>query len=86
MKSALIVLAVIVVVAFVVFAVWTVGFKRIAKEIGRPTPEEARVKLERAEEKAAAETTTEVEKVNDASNDELLRRAREYINRGLHGK
>jgi hypothetical protein len=86
MKAALIALAVIVVIAVALFVVWTVGFKRMARDIGRPTPEEARVKIDKAEAKANAETQAEVKKVHDATIEETLRRAREYINRGMHGK
>lgn len=86
MKAALIVLAVIVVIATAFFVIWTIGFKRMASDIGKPTPEEARVKIDRAEAKATAETQAEVEKVNNATTEETLRSARDYVRRGLHGK
>lgn len=86
MKAALIALAVIVVIAVALFVVWTVGFKRMARDIGRPTPEEARVKIDKAEAQANAETQAEVKKVHDATIEETLRRARDLVARGLRGK
>jgi hypothetical protein len=84
MKTALILFGVASVVVAIGVIALTSWRPRIT--VGKPTPEEARVKIDKAEAKANTETQAEVEKVNDASNDEILRRAREYINRGMHGK
>lgn len=80
--TALVVIVVLVIGAFIVWI--TTWRPRIT--IGQPTPEEARVKVDAAEEKARRETEEKVEEVRDEPLDKSMRRAGDLIRRGLHGK
>lgn len=83
MKPFLIALGVVVLAAVVVIAVWIFGLRRMVDVVGKPTPEEARVKVEKAEDKAKAATEKKVEEIRNAPLEDNLRRARDLIDRGL---
>lgn len=86
MKAMLIALAIVVAIAFGFFVIWTIGFKRMASDIGKPTPEEARVKIDKAEAKATAETDAAVEEVRNATLDENIDLGRDLSERGRTGR
>jgi len=67
--------------------VWTIGLKRAAEAVtGRPTPEDARVKVDAAMDKAAKETAERVGEVKHASPDDDAKWARDAIRDGLRDK
>lgn len=77
-----ILLIIVLIVGGIGFAIYTVGLRRMVDVIGKPTPEEARVEVNKAENKAAVETKAEVKEIHDATFDELIDRGRDLSERG----
>lgn len=75
-------------IAVVAVVGYLVAMKRLGQAVvtGQPTPEEARVKYERAEQKATQVNEQKIEEIRDAPNDEQLRRARARVRDGLQPK
>jgi len=84
MNGAIIVLGIIVAIVAAFFVALRIGFR--VTPTGKPTPDEARAKLDGAEDSARKETDTKIEEVRNATPDEKIRRARALIERGMRGK
>jgi phosphate uptake regulator len=69
-----------------VFSALSRAGRDAVSRLGKPTPEEARVKIETAETAASTQTKAATDAIQHADPDALLRRAHELRDRGRSGK